>query len=47
MPKNLDPSSELARQGYLGDEIVTGEAVVLELPAATGFSRIVAGGIDF
>ena len=46
MPQNLNASAQLANQGYLGDEIVTGEAVVLELPAATAFSRIVSGGID-
>lgn len=46
MPKNLDASAQLAAQGYLPEQIVTGEAVVLELPAATAFSRIVSGGID-
>lgn len=47
MTNNFDPSAQLKAQGYIADEIVTGEAVVLELPAATSFSRLVSGGIDF
>ncbi|XCB29535.1 RDD family protein [Arcanobacterium hippocoleae] len=47
MPKNLNHTPQFAAQGAAADEIVTGEAVVLELPAATAFSRIVSGGIDF
>ena len=47
MARNQDQYERLAQQGYLGEEIITGEGVALELPPATAASRIVAGAIDW
>ncbi len=46
MERNADTMQQLKVQGYLGDEIITGEAVALEIPPVTVFTRIVTGIID-
>ena len=45
--RNNDQERQLRARGYLGDEIVTGEAVVLQMPSATAASRIGSGAIDW
>ncbi|MDD7464903.1 MAG: RDD family protein [Actinomycetaceae bacterium] len=47
MARNLDQFEQLKARGYLGDEIVIGEGVALDLPAATAASRVLAGAIDW
>ncbi|MCI6575018.1 MAG: RDD family protein [Actinomycetaceae bacterium] len=47
MVRNLDQFEQLKARGYLGEEIVIGEGVALDLPAATAASRALAGAIDW
>ncbi|MDY5589303.1 MAG: RDD family protein [Arcanobacterium sp.] len=47
MARNLDQFEQLKAHGYLGEEIVIGEGVALDLPAATAASRILAGAVDW
>lgn len=45
--RNNDQYEQLKKHGYLGEEIITGEGVALELPAATAAARFVSGAIDW
>ncbi|MFY9262234.1 MAG: RDD family protein [Actinomycetaceae bacterium] len=47
MSRNGDQSTLLRAQGFSGEEIVTGEGVVLELPSTTVASRLASGIIDY
>lgn len=47
MARNLDQANLLRANGYFGEEIITGEAVALELPSATVVSRIATAIIDY
>lgn len=49
MTRNQDQYQQLASQegNYLGQEIITGEGVALDMPPATAASRLVAGFIDW
>lgn len=47
MARNQDQYDQLRASGYLGEEIVTGEAVALDLPSATVTTRMVSGFVDY
>ncbi|WP_124054142.1 RDD family protein [Arcanobacterium ihumii] len=46
MPRNNSSSDLLRNQGYFGEEIITGEAVALEMPSATVVTRLSSAVID-
>lgn len=46
MRRNNTSSELLKKQGYFGEEIITGEAVALEMPSATVVTRLASAAID-
>ncbi|MFC5370588.1 RDD family protein [Arcanobacterium bovis] len=46
MRRNNTSSELLKKQGYFGEEIITGEAVALEMPSTTVVTRLASAAID-